>query len=120
MAVAEPGPAGEGDEDVAAACHFGADAVLFEVVFKAQGGVQGEVFLVDELAGCAAVVAAVAGVDDDVAEVLCGRAGAEGGDAEEECQEGGVFAGNGHFWVGGMGLGGRGLVWFAGWWPVYL
>ena len=64
VAVADGGAIGEGDEDVPAAGHDDLDAFTAEDFFDAASGIEGEVLFVDVADGGAAIVTAVASVQD--------------------------------------------------------
>lgn len=79
VAVGNAHPLGQGDEVVTAACQNRLISHLFEMVLKADRGVQGEVLLVDAPPLATVVMATVAGIDHDSPEI--GSSGEWGRDA---------------------------------------
>ena len=80
ISVSDGGADRQGDKNITASGHPRADAVLFEVVLKAQCGVEREVFFIDKTIPGTLVMSTVTGVDDDVAEAFCMKAEGKKGD----------------------------------------
>jgi len=78
----------QGDEDVGGAGHYDVKARGLELGPKAKGDVEGEVLFLEMVAGDAAVLAAVAGIDDDGVKGVGGIDDARGAAGEEENADG--------------------------------
>lgn len=95
----------ERDEDIGAPGHDGLEPGRLELWPEAKGDIEGEIFLLEMIAGNAAVLPAVAGIDHDGAEGAAGidkpaGAAAEEKDAEREQEPDGF--GIGHDKNGGL------------------
>ena len=84
VGVGNVSPGIEGDEDIGGAGHDGVEAGGFELGPEAKGDVEGEIFLLEMVAGDAAVHAAVAGIDDNGVEGAGGIDDARCAAGEEE------------------------------------
>jgi hypothetical protein len=84
LGVGHGGPGIEGDEDVRGACHEDFEAGGLELGPEAEGDIEGEVFLLEMIAGDAAIHAAVAGIEHHGVECAGGIDETAGAPGEEE------------------------------------